>query len=352
MNQQTNKNPFVFACGVPRSGTTLLQRMLNSHPEMAVANDTHFIPRALELTDKTLIQQAQTGASIELTDELADNVFQYHRFRRLGLSSEEFDTVKARSGSYQELVAGLYAGFGSKHNKPLAGEKTPDYLRRLSLLHGLFPDAKLIHLVRDGRNVALSLLDWATPTKGPGRLELWNEHPIGVCALWWKWFVDHARQQSTSLPTTAFLELRYEDLVDQPEQQMRLTCDFLGLDFHQQMLEYHRGKSKSKSAGKLSAKSAWLAPQKGLRDWRSDMSREQIELFEILAGDALKAYGYSVASSEYSDLTVEAAKKCNQWWEQNFLPKHESKKAKGQNSATNQSGKSLDNLDDSLREVV
>lgn len=314
------KNPFVFACGVPRSGTTLLQRMLNSHPEMAVANDTHFIPRALELTDKTQVEKAEAGAKIKLSDELAANVFQYHRFRRLGIGFAEFEAIRKRATSYQNFVAGLYSAFGFKQKKHLAGEKTPDYLRRLRLLHGLFPNAKLVHLVRDGRDVALSLLDWAGPTKGPGRIELWNRYPIGVCALWWKWLVEEARWQSAQLPPSTYLELEYKKLVAHPEPQMRLTCDFLGLEYSRDMIEYHRGKSKT--ANRLSAKSAWLAPQKGLRDWQTDMTREQVELFELLAGDTLKRYGFPVVSSGYSNRTIASAQECEAWWEKHFVPKH------------------------------
>ena len=70
------------------------------------------------------------------------------------------------------------------HGKPLAGEKTPDYARNLPLLHSLFPWAKFVHLIRDGRNVALSTLEWANEGKGPGRIGLWQEEPVAVCSWW------------------------------------------------------------------------------------------------------------------------------------------------------------------------
>ena len=152
----TGSNPFLFACGVPRSGTTLLQRMLNSHPQLAVANDSHFIPRALELTDKSLVARAVAGLPVPLTEELAGNVRDYHRFHRLGISPEQFSRAVSESDTYQALVSNLYILHGRNEGKPLAGEKTPDYARRLALLHGMFPRARLIHLIRDGRNVSNS----------------------------------------------------------------------------------------------------------------------------------------------------------------------------------------------------
>lgn len=321
MIQSQCDNPFLFACGVPRSGTTLLQRMLNNHPEMAVANDTHFVPRALELTDKSLIAAAQSGAPIPLTAKLAANVRDYHRFYRLGLAESEFDAISNQAETYQELVSRLYSLHAQKANKALAGEKTPDYLRRLDLLHGLFPSARLVHLVRDGRDVALSLRQWAKPDKGPGRIELWNENPIAVCALWWRWLVMTARNQAANIEPSSYCEIHYDNLVSAPAESMQSLCQFLEIDYSERMIEYHRGKSKPN--GSLSAKSAWLAPQSGLRNWKTDMAVDELELFEALAGNALEQFGFTVENTSISPRTQEIADACESWWNEHFLPKHE-----------------------------
>jgi hypothetical protein len=313
-------NPYLFACGVPRSGTTLLQRMLNHHPDLAVANDTHFIPRALELSDKSLVQQAENGEVIPLTRELIENVVHYHRFGRLGVNESEVEEIAKRCETYQQLIPGLYDLFARNNNKSLAGEKTPDYVRRLSLLHGLFPTAKLIHIVRDGRNVALSLLDWATPAKGPGRIALWGQHPIAVCALWWRWLVMASQAQRTTIASNVYAEVQYEELVLNPVAEMQRLCQFLDLTYSDQMVEYHKGKSQERIS--LSAKSAWLAPQQGLRDWQSAMTNEQVDLFEALAGDALQHFGYQLRRTAVSTQTQETAQRCQNWWNENFLPKH------------------------------
>lgn len=319
MSQHTD-NPFLFACGVPRSGTTLLQRMLNSHPEVAVANDSHFVPRALELTDKSLTAKAESGDVIPLSDMLIEKVRNYHRFYRLGISDEDFATASLNARTYQQLVSELYSQFACNHGKRLAGEKTPDYVRRLRLLHGLFPNSKLIHLVRDGRNVALSLLNWAKPNKGPGRIEWWNRYPIAVCALWWRWLVMEGRDQARAITAASVAEVKYESLTNNPGDSMELLCEFLNLDFSPKMLDYHRGKSKEQGSG--SAKSAWLAPQTGLRDWRRDMEPLQVEVFEALAFDALEEYGYELSGKSSSTKAHNIARKSLAWWEDNFLTRH------------------------------
>src|SRR5207247_7788075 len=106
--------PYVFIVGCPRSGTTLLQRMLDGHPMLAIANGTHFIPKVVE----------PDGGDVPLSPELVDRVLDYHRFGRLGLDDAAVRLAASHSRTYAEFVGALYAEFGARHGKPLAGEKT------------------------------------------------------------------------------------------------------------------------------------------------------------------------------------------------------------------------------------
>src|SRR5262245_13483600 len=92
----TDRNPYVLVVGCPRSGTTLLQRMLDSHPQLAVANDTHFIARVLQKTAPDLIDSIISGNDVPLTTDLIGGVSAYHRFPRLGLSASAVQTATAR----------------------------------------------------------------------------------------------------------------------------------------------------------------------------------------------------------------------------------------------------------------
>ena len=221
-----NQNPYLFVVGCPRSGTTLLQRMLDGHPQLAVANDTHFIPKA--------IGQVDPGVDPPMTPALLQAVREYKRFPRLGLPEAAVDSAAENARTYSQFVSALYAAFAQMHDKPLGGEKTPDYVRELPRLHALFPWAKIIHLVRDGRDVALSALEWAR--EGPGRFELWAAQPVAVCALWWRWQVSTGRQDGANLPRDCYREIQYEDLVSQPEESLRALADFLELPFSPRMV--------------------------------------------------------------------------------------------------------------------
>ena len=157
-------------------------------------------------------------------------------------AEEAISRAADKSGTYREFVSGLYAEFAAQHGKPLAGEKTPDYVKCLPLLHSLFPEAKIIHIIRDGRDAALSVLDWATETKGPGKFRLWRDEPLAVCALWWAEQVRSGLRRGRPLGPSLYHEVSYEELVRDPEQEARDMSRFLGLAYSDQMLRYHEGK--------------------------------------------------------------------------------------------------------------
>jgi hypothetical protein len=299
-----NRNPYLFVVGCPRSGTTLLQRMLDAHPQLAVANDSHFIPR--------VFRKLAAAGDVPLTAEIIAAVENYHRFYRLGLSHELVERAAAAARTYAQFVAALYTEFARMHGKQLGGEKTPDYVRHLTLLHRLFPQSKFIHITRDGRDVMLSTLEWAKEDKGPGRLELWKEAPVAVCALWWKWQVSSGRHDAAQLPSSVYSEVRYDDLIASPEPVLGSIARFLDLPDAPEMARYYERKTKTGSG--LSAKKAWLPPTQGLRDWRRDLSRTDIQLFEELAGDLLQELGYDRLGDSSPPTVKSAAKRASAWW--------------------------------------
>lgn len=303
--KSSNQCPYLFVVGCPRSGTTLLQRMLDHHPQLAVANDSHFIPQAIEAV--------AVGVDPTLTSELVEWVRTYRRFYRLDLSDAAVYEAAAKARTYREFVSALYSEYGRLRGKPLAGEKTPDYVRHLPRLHALFPWVRTIHLIRDGRAVALSTLEWAREDKGPGKLELWREEPVAVCALWWRWQVSTGQHDGAALSPAQYREVKYEDLVARPEEILRALAAFLELPFAQEMLTYYAGKVRYQPG--LSAKKAWLPPTPGLRDWRTQMKERDVELFEALAGDLLSALGYKRGFPTISPEIAAFAEKYRRWWE-------------------------------------
>ncbi len=305
-------NPYVFIVGCARSGTTLLQRMLDAHPHLAVANDTHFIPKVL----------GDSTCDLALTPQLLDRVAEYRRIHRFGLPSEAFAGAADGARTFSEFTSRLYDAYAQACGKSFAGEKTPSYVRHAPLLARLFQEARFIHIVRDGRDVALSVMKWAVKdrppddngvtVRGPARRSLWKEDPLGATAIWWSEQVMEGARAADELGER-FLEMRYEDLVSQPKARLAEAAVFLGLPNAREMAAYHEGKQKEWKAGE-SAKKAWLPATKGLRDWRNQMTREEAALFEALAGDALARFGYALQNHAPDAATQSRAARCKAIW--------------------------------------
>lgn len=300
-------NPFLFAVGCPRSGTTLLQRMLNAHPDLAVAYDTLFIPRVL---------RDDSDPDPLVSPEMIQRLKNFARFQRFGFGEDFLDNEAFCGMRFSQFVTRVYDEFALMHQKPFGGEKSPGYVRHMLKLHELFPWARFVHLIRDGRNVALSLMDWGDRQErlrgAAAKYALWDECPAAVCALWWEYKALRGRRDSDKMNADAYVEVHYEHLVSDSEQQLRILCDFLGLEFSSAMSNYHEGKTRSRPG--LSAKAAWLPPTRGLRDWRTTMKPDDLEIFEALAGDSLERFGYERSCDSISASVQEKAEQYRLCW--------------------------------------
>jgi hypothetical protein len=281
-------NPFVFIVGCPRSGTTLLQRIVGAHPDVVVCDETfwvvYYYKKRLGLTPEGLV-----------TPELAGRLFEYYKFYRMKLGHDEVARLARPGQPYAEFVTGLFDLHAEVRGKPLVGDKTPDYVRNLPTLHALWPQARFVHLIRDGRDVALSAINWKRKAaRLAGLYSTWGEHPVTTAALWWEWHVRLGRQAGVALGPGRYLEVRYEALVARPAQECARLCAFLGLPYDDAMLRFHEGRCHGDSG--LDAKTAWQPITPGLRDWRTQLAAADAERFEAAAGELLDELGYPRAA--------------------------------------------------------
>lgn len=271
--------PFPFIVGVGRSGTTLLRAILDTHPDMAIPGESHFIP---EIQKERRQYKTPRGFQGE---RFLDALFQHPRFRRWGLS-EEAVRRSFRDDPPLTLAAAfrrVYALFAEDQSKTRYGDKTPAYIHHISTLARLFPEARFVHLVRDGRDVALSRLDHPTMSAS-----------LSDLAILWKRGVEKGRRMGRRLGLRQYREIRYEDLVKDPEEVTRSVCAFVELGFDTAMLSYHERANEIIRPTQHPQTHAriHLPPTKGLRDWRTQMAPEGIELFNALAGGLLEELGY------------------------------------------------------------
>lgn len=204
--------------GLGRSGNTLLRLMLDAHPDLAIPPETDFIP---ELATRCEPAEDPAGEFIRV-------VTGHWRFTDLGVDGAE---LERRVGAIEPFSVGaglrvLYGLYAAKFGKPRFGDKTPFHLDHMRLLERPMPEARFIHMIRDGRDVAVSIRPlWFGPNSVRG------------AAHWWRDGIERARVTSAGLQ--GYMELRFEDLVLDTEPWLRRVCDFIELPWDPAMLAYH-----------------------------------------------------------------------------------------------------------------
>jgi hypothetical protein len=278
-DRRTLTVPFPIIVARGRSGTTLLRAMLDSHPQMAVPPESHFLVRL----GKRRRRYVRGGRFALQT--FVDDLFKQYGVRRWGLDASTVRERLAASdvGDYAAAMREVFSLYTESQGKTRFAEKTPINVLHIPFLSRMFPEARFIHLIRDGRDVALSYLDTD-----------FGAESVGEAAIYWRRFVRTGRHDGQTLGEDRYREVRYEDLLDDPEGTLRMVCAFVDLPYDPSMLLYHRRTEELMKtlSHREHHQRLHLPPTAGLRDWRRDMRREDVQLFEAIAGDALEWFGY------------------------------------------------------------
>ena len=274
----------IFIVGADRSGTTLLRVMLVQHPDIAIPPESHFVPRLWRRRRRYAKRGLLTKPARFLEALEAEPRFRKWKLP-IGAVREELST--GRSGTFVDALAAPFRAYARTQDKQRWGDKTPSYAEHVALLDRLWPDAQFIHVIRDGRDVALSVADL------PKQL---HKHPASAAPSWAR-RVRHARA-AARMGEKRYREVFYEDLVANPRDVLEQICNFLGVTFDPRMLDHANGalehvpEQERKRHSRLS-----LPPTIGLRDWRSQMRPSDVREFEAIAGRELSALGYERATT-------------------------------------------------------
>jgi hypothetical protein len=285
--------PAPFIGGATRSGTTLLRLMLDAHPEVAIPSETHFVP--------DMISRCVEGPVD--ADELAAIATGHPRWGDFGLDADEY---AERVGGLEPLTAAeavraFYRLYAERQGKSRWGDKTPGYIRKTQPIQRVLPEARFIHMIRDGRDVALSVMPLGFgPSTVTEAAELWVKR------------VSTGRRQARA--ANHYTEVTYEELIADTEGTLRRVCDFLDLSFDAVMLSYHEraserlaekardlpkegGRSQPAEARVASHALASEAPRPDrIGRWRREMSAEDVAAYEAVAGPLLAELGYELAT--------------------------------------------------------
>lgn len=271
--------PF-FIVGSGRSGSTLLQTLVDAHPHLSIPRESHIYDSFDRVFD-SYGDLRERGNQKRFINALLDDVF--IRQWRLEATVEQVERRLARPDR-GGIIEALFALYAEQHGALRWGDKTPEHVRHLRDIRGDFPDAKLIHLVRDGRDVAEAFR----------RMVFGSYSAVGLARDWrrdvmaWQTFcLEHGK--------TDTLVVRYEDLVTNPATTMRKVFRFLDEPYVDTVPAYastHLSRALSVARGDSHASlRQGISPAK-IGVYRQKFAAREIEIFEAVAGDALAVYGY------------------------------------------------------------
>ncbi|MDP9189641.1 MAG: sulfotransferase [Actinomycetota bacterium] len=290
--------PAPFVVGVGRSGTTLLRMMLDAHPQLAIPPETHFVLPFIQASGRLRFTPTSATRAI-VADER-------RRWNDFGLDQDELQAAleSVKPFNTSDALRAFYELYAAKHGKPRWGDKTPDYVRKMKKIQKTLPEARFIHVIRDGRDAGLSQ---NTRVIKRGK----DPVPPREMARRWRKRILKSREDAAEIAADEYVEVRYEDLIDDTEGVLRRICELVALDYDPVMLSYHERASErlEEMAGALPAKKGRPEREAGERVaahamttkppdsdrvavWKREMSESENAEFEETAGYLLDELGY------------------------------------------------------------
>lgn len=275
----------VFVGASPRSGTTLLRTMLNSHPDLAIPRESRFATKAFGLREffgdlsneqnrercvKWIMQRRKSGfANLELDPEEA--------------AARMMNAPGATIGS---IIGTPFVMYAEARGAQRWGDKRPAYIRNTGRLFSMFPDAQFVHLVRDPRGSTASMLKVG-----------WYEGSVPNAAELWVRSIEAAVAAKAALRDDQFYELTYEDLLANPESEIKQLTAWLGLDPSgvSDMLNFH--KQNDVPASKYHWRVSEPIDPAAATGWTETLDQDALALVEHVAGAHMDRLGYQRQSN-------------------------------------------------------
>jgi hypothetical protein len=292
--ESAQRSPLPVVVGCPRSGTSLLAVMLDSHPELAVPPETTFLGTVAWLQGTSEVVR-RSFFDVVTVDRIAIS-----NWSDFGLDKDQF-WRRLQAIEPFTVSAGLrafYAMYAEGERKPRYGEKTPGYVFLMPQIAALLPEAHFIHVIRDPGDTALSWRKtWFAPSQD-----------FRVLGEEWKKHVEAGRRASSLV--RCYLEVRFEELVLHPERELKRVSAYVSLPWDPVMLEYReRGAARlERLQGRLHARGPMIAREERtrihanltraldtdrLQVWRREMTAAERSVLEDAAGPLVRELGYA-----------------------------------------------------------
>ncbi|MGA7687305.1 MAG: sulfotransferase [Terriglobales bacterium] len=281
---ERNRSP-VFVIGCPRSGTNLLYDCLLSSGGFAIY-------RGRIAVHQVLIPRFGKLDRLENRKKIVSVWLRSEGFRRSGLDGEDLSAKlveQCRNGG--DFLRIVMEEIARQQNADRWALYDPEMLVRMATIKKEIPDALFVHVIRDGRDIAVSLRKLGEFTPFPWSR---NAGSLEQTALYWEWLVQKGRSYGSQIPRD-YAEIRFEDLVAEPGRTLQALGQFL-----EQALDYERIQavalgtlSKSNSSFRNEASDGGVNP---VQRWKQKLSPDQVAAIEWQVGKTLEVAGYALSA--------------------------------------------------------
>lgn len=277
-----------FMIGTQRSGSNLLRVMINQSPQLVAPHPPHFLERLGPLLpaygdlseDANFLSLIDDVILLIDTNPVSWDIGKIDRQTLLETCPER--SLVALTFQVHDLLAQA-VGARDWVCKSLANVHYADEIARFG-----GSKAKFIHLHRDGRDVAVSF-----------RKAIVGEKSAYHIAKQWQEEQDKALALQKKIPAEQFISVRYADLVRAPRDELQKLCDFMEIDFLEQMLEFHKSREAitTSQAGQMWSNVQKPIMSENVSKFLRELSLLDVSVFEAVAGEALTALDYPLTSS-------------------------------------------------------
>jgi hypothetical protein len=277
----------IFLVGTGRSGTTLLQLLLNSHPNIAIWGEIHYFDQILQI--KNWVPSIMQPEDLERFFSYLKRTehYQYLPDAQRVLASTKSRLLAEKKCTYEKFYRIVLEEYAKSQGKLRFGDKTPYNILYLEEISQLFPKCKIIHIKRDPRDVVASYIKLPAASKD-----------VIIHSLAWKCFITSWKNYLAMTPVAHnYLQLAYEDLVCNPEQELKRICEFIGETYNREMLHFH--KKGDRYIKNEPWKAGVLIPvnRKSIGKGKRELAATKIFITEKLTGGLLLSSGYGKAKA-------------------------------------------------------
>jgi hypothetical protein len=273
------KNLPLFIIGCPRSGTTLMRLIFNSHPYLAIPDETGIFDWLYNRPFYKKLFPLKASKNQVLVKSLGEAV------------TKQFDALPAsKRKSPRAIIDFLLQSYAQREQKSYWGEKTPLNIHYLATILDIYPSATIVYMIRDPRAVASSFKRYVDYKRG--KEDFWITRDVNKAIKLWKASVEQAMHFKDQITF-----VKYEDFVMNPESTIHRLCEKMGLTYYQKMFEFYKSSSPD-NYEVWHQETTKPVNQSNIDKWQAELSEQEIKAIESALGVYMEKFDYQQESKQ------------------------------------------------------